>query len=52
MKVLKYVLLGLLGLCVLLGLISFALPGRYKVERSIDINAPMEIVYALVYDPK
>ena len=48
----KYVLFGLAGLCVLLGLIGFALPGSYKVERSIEINAPMEIVYPLVYDPK
>ena len=52
MKALKYVVLGLLGLCVVLGLLSFALPGSYKVERSIDIGAPMELVYPLVYDPK
>jgi len=52
MKVVKYVLAGLLGLAVLLGLISFALPDRYKVERSIEINAPMSTVYPLVYDPK
>lgn len=52
MKALKIILLGLLGLCVLLGLISFALPSSYKVERSIEINAPMETVYPLVYDPK
>ncbi len=52
MKVLKYILLGLLSLAVLLGLLSFALPGGYKVERSIAINAPMEAVYPLVYDPK
>ena len=52
MKVVKFILLGLLGLCVLLGLISFALPANYRVERSIDINAPMEAVFPLVYDPK
>ena len=52
MKVLKTVVLGLLALCVLLGLIGFALPSGYKVERSIDINAPMIAVYPLVYNPK
>ncbi len=52
MKVLKYILLGLVGLCVLLGLISLALPSAYKVERNIEINAAMEHVYPLVYDPK
>ncbi|MEP7154785.1 MAG: SRPBCC family protein [Betaproteobacteria bacterium] len=52
MKVLKYTLLGLAGLLVLLGMLSLALPSAYKVERSIVINAPIEVVYPLVYDPK
>ena len=52
MKVVKYVVFGLLGLGVALGLISLALPSSYRVERSIEINAPMETVYPLVYDPK
>ena len=52
MKILKYLLLGIVSLLVLLGLISFALPGAYKVQRSIDINAPMQVVYPMVYDPK
>ena len=52
MKAIKYIALGLLGLIVLLVVISFALPSSYRVERSIEINAPMETVYPLVYDPK
>lgn len=52
MKTLKYALLGLVSVVILLVLIGFALPGTYKVERAIDINAPMDSVYPLVYDPK
>lgn len=52
MIVVKWVVLALLGLVVLLTGISFTLPSGYKVERSIEINAPMETVYPLVYDPK
>jgi hypothetical protein len=52
MRVLKRILLGLLGLGVLLALISFLLPSSYQVKRAIEINAPMEAVYPLVYDPK
>lgn len=52
MKILKYLLLGIVSLLVLLGLISFALPSAYKIQRSIDINAPMQVVYPMVYDPK
>ena len=52
MSGLKLVLAGLLGLAVLLALIGFALPASYRVERSIDINAPMETAYPLVYEAK
>jgi len=52
MKALKYVLPGLGGVLVLLGLIGLVLPSAYKVERSILIKAPIEVVYPLVYDPK
>jgi uncharacterized protein YndB with AHSA1/START domain len=52
MKVVKVIALGVLGLFALFGLFSFTLSSSYKVERSIDINAPMETVYPLVYDPK
>ena len=52
MKLVKKILLGLLALAVLLGLISFALPRTYRVERSIDINAPMIAIYPRIYNPK
>ncbi len=52
MKVIKVIMLGVLGLFALFGLFSFTLSSSYKVERSIEINAPMETVYPLVYDPK
>ena len=52
MKIAKRIAVSLFGLIVLLALASVALPRTYKVERSIDINAPMHVVYPLVYDPK
>ena len=52
MKLVKTLLLGLLGLIALLALVSFALPRSYKVERSIDINAPMIAIYPRIYNPK
>lgn len=52
MKWVKKSLLALLFLIVLLVLISFALPRTYKVERSIDINAPMIAIYPRIYNPK
>ncbi|HEX4858715.1 MAG TPA: SRPBCC family protein [Usitatibacteraceae bacterium] len=52
MKTFKRIVFGLLGLVVLLLLIGFLLPSSYSVQRSIDIAAPMEKVYPLVYNPK
>lgn len=52
MSVLKYTVLGLIALVILFVATSFALPNDFKVERSVEINAPMEVVYPLVYDPK
>ena len=49
---LKRILLALAALAVLLLVIGFALPSAFKVERSVEINAPMARVYPLVYDPK
>lgn len=52
MKMLKKVLIGLAVLVGALLLIGFALPGTYQVERSIDIKAPADQVYARIVDPK
>ncbi len=45
MKVLKYVFLVLLGLAVLFLLAAFFARHDYHIERSIEIEAPREIVY-------
>ena len=45
MRALKFILLGLIGLIALLCLIGLALPNSYKVERSIEIAAPMINIY-------
>jgi hypothetical protein len=48
MKALKIALLAISGLIVTFVLIGFLLPSRWKVERSIVINAPAKVVYPLV----
>ena len=52
MKLVKKLLLALVALIALLVLISFTLPRTYKVERSIDINAPMIAIYPRIYNPR
>jgi uncharacterized protein YndB with AHSA1/START domain len=52
MRVLKYILIGLVALVVLVLAVGFALPAKYHVERSLEIKAPAERVYGLVSDPK
>jgi uncharacterized protein YndB with AHSA1/START domain len=41
-----------LGLVVVLFAVGFVLPSQYSVERSVDIKAPADKVYALVVDPR
>ncbi len=52
MKVVKYVVGGLVGLIVVLCLVAFALPREVHVERSIEIDAPPEVVYPLIANLK
>jgi uncharacterized protein YndB with AHSA1/START domain len=52
MRVLKYVVYGLVALLVLVVVAGFLLPSKYHVERSLEIKAPPEKVYALVSDPR
>ena len=52
MKLLKRGLLGLVGLLVLLAGIGLLLPAEFRVERSVQIAAPAERVYALVAAPR
>jgi len=48
MKILKKIGLGLLALIVLLVIISFFLPSKTHLERSIVINAPADSIFAQV----
>ena len=52
MNILKKVLIGLAVLVGALLLIGFVLPGTYRVERSVEIKAPADKVYAEIVDPK
>jgi uncharacterized protein YndB with AHSA1/START domain len=52
MKVLKWLLLVVASLAVLLALAGFLLPSKFHVERSTEIRAPVEKVYALIADPR
>ena len=48
MKILKRLLLGIVLLVVALVAISYVLPSKCKVSRSITINAPAEKIYPLI----
>ncbi|RAW00864.1 SRPBCC family protein [Pseudochryseolinea flava] len=52
MKAFKKILIGLGILVVLLVVVSFFLPSKIHVERSLIINASQETVYGLVVDLK
>lgn len=50
MKILRRVLVGLLGLIAILGIIGLFLPARYSASRSLVIDAPVEVVFDQVVD--
>jgi effector-binding domain-containing protein len=50
MKILKYIGLGIAGLLFLVVLISFFLPGTYKVERSIVIQTEASVPFKMAAD--
>jgi hypothetical protein len=48
MKIFRKILVSILLLALLLILVGFLLPSKWKVERSIVINAPVVSIYPLV----
>lgn len=52
MKLVKWLVVVLASLAVLLTLVGFVLPSKFRVERSTEIRAPAEKVYALLQDPR
>lgn len=52
MKILKYLLTGLIGLILILIAVAYSLPNQYGVSRSMTINASSDKVYALIAAPK
>ena len=52
MKILKKVLIGLALLIGVLVLVGLVLPGSYTVERSTEIKAPADKIYAQIADPR
>jgi uncharacterized protein YndB with AHSA1/START domain len=52
MKLLKKIVLGFVILVAVLLGIGFLLPAKYKVERSVVIQAPVEVVFDQVNDLK
>jgi hypothetical protein len=52
MGIVKKIVIALIVLVVILAAVGSMLPGSYKVERSIVINAPAEIVFDQVNDLK
>lgn len=41
-----------LGLVVILLAVGFVLPSQYKVERSLEVKAPADRIYAMLVDPR
>ena len=52
MKILKWLLGGILSLVIIILAVAMILPNEYAVTRTITINAPAEKIYPLVVDPK
>ena len=52
LKVLKWLLIAVVGIVAVLFLGGYALSPEFKTVRSITINAPADKVYALVADPR
>ena len=50
MKILKGLFLAILGIIALILIIAIFLPSEYEVERSIEINKPVGLVYGYVSD--
>lgn len=52
MKIVKYILFGLGGIILLLVIVSFFLSSKSHVERSMTINAPVDVVFGQVNNLK
>lgn len=52
MKTVKWVLGALVALVVVLALGGLMLSPKFKVSRTVNVNAPPDKVYALVVDPR
>lgn len=52
MKILKWLLIVVVGLAALLFVGGFALSGEFRAVRSTQIQAPPDKVYALIADPR
>lgn len=50
MKILKGIFYTIVAIIILLLVIAIFLPSKYEVERSIQINKPVELVYGYVAD--
>lgn len=52
MKIVKNIIIAIIVLAVILAAVGFMLPSAYKVERSVVVNAPAEVVFDQVNDLK
>lgn len=50
MKIVKTILFGIAAVIALVAVVGFMLPSTYKVERSLVINAPADVVFEQVND--
>jgi len=52
MRILKWTAILVVGFVALAALVGLVLPSNFRVERSTEIRAPAERVYALIQDPR
>ena len=52
MSILQNILFGIIALVAAMVVVSFFLPEKYTVEKSIHINAPDDIVFQQINDLK
>ena len=52
MRIVRVLLVGLVILVAVLVAVGLMMPSTYRVERTAQINAPLEKVYALIADPR
>ena len=52
MRIVRIVIVAIIGLAALLAIVGVFLPAKYAVSRSVVINAPADRIYPLIASPR